>query len=64
MSEYDKIILLTIVYFGPSYFLLDACMCSIHIHTHIHDGWPLVFEDTCLLGKQANTVCFVVTQHP
>ena len=43
-----------------------------HLHTYIHNGWPLDFEDTRLLGKLAIPVCrhplrhscIVFTQHP
>ena len=53
-----------------------VCVTSPHlyacIHTYIHNGWPLDFEDTCLLGKLAIPVCrhllrhsyTVFTQHP
>ena len=47
-------------------------LIPIHLHIYIHNGWPLNFEATSLLGKLAIPVCrhlirhscIVSTQHP
>ena len=37
---------------------MPACM-----HAYIHDGWPLAFVDTCVLGKLAIPVCRHLLRH-